>query len=673
MKAQTEQYRILHETALSAPRSSGVYLWKDAAAHILYVGKAKNLKNRLSSYFSGQKDIKTRILVSKASSIEYITTANEYEALLLENTLIKEHHPRYNIDLKDDKSYPVAGITNEVFPRIIKTRRIIQDGTLYYGPFPNAGALGTFIDTLGSIYPLRRCKKMPKRRNPCMYYHIGRCAAPCCGKIDKHSYASIIDEIRDFLEEKIEVSAAKLESRMKNAAQKLEFEKAARFRDCLAALKTLRIQNAVADFNPENRDYIGFYAEGPLVSFTVLKMRSGKLVMRDLYRTRSLKENEELISEFITAYYTEESMIPPKIFVRDKRGLELTQKWLSDTFGLQSLITVPEETDAFGRHDASLNMAVHNAKEDIIRRMRERGDTPALEELKKLIKSDTLPMRIEGFDIAHLGGKFPVASLISFYNGNPDKKNYRIFRLKSLDGRIDDFESMREAVSRRYTRLLNEHAEMPDLIMVDGGIGQVNAAKGVLDALGLNIPLVGLAEKNEDIYFPGNSTPLSLPRRSDALRLLQRVRDETHRFATSRNQRLRTKENTVSIFTRLPHIGRRRAALITEKWATLQGLSRASVQDIADALTLGTEQAADVHKAVLVMLSQMPTSVPDFARNETQSTGGTDTGQTYTARLARLALGGDVSEASTDNNRDEAGAEDTASLAAENPPPYKTV
>ena len=673
MKAQTEQYRILHETALSAPRSSGVYLWKDAAAHILYVGKAKNLKNRLSSYFSGQKDIKTRILVSKASSIEYITTANEYEALLLENTLIKEHHPRYNIDLKDDKSYPVAGITNEVFPRIIKTRRIIQDGTLYYGPFPDAGALGTFIDTLGSIYPLRRCKKMPKRRNPCMYYHIGRCAAPCCGKIDKHSYASIIDEIRDFLEEKIEVSAAKLESRMRNAAQKLEFEKAARFRDCLAALKTLRIQNAVADFNPENRDYIGFYAEGPLVSFTVLKMRSGKLVMRDLYRTRSLKENEELISEFITAYYTEESMIPPKIFVRDKRGLELTQKWLSDTFGLQSLITVPEETDAFGRHDASLNMAVHNAKEDIIRRMRERGDTPALEELKKLIKSDTLPMRIEGFDIAHLGGKFPVASLISFYNGNPDKKNYRIFRLKSLDGRIDDFESMREAVSRRYTRLLNEHAEMPDLIMVDGGIGQVNAAKGVLDALGLNIPLIGLAEKNEDIYFPGNSTPLSLPRRSDALRLLQRVRDETHRFATSRNQRLRTKENTVSIFTRLPHIGRRRAALITEKWATLQGLSRASVQDIADTLTLGTEQAADVHKAVLVMLSQMPTSVPDFARNETQSNGGTDTGQTYTAQLARLALGGDMSEADTERSRDEAGAEDTASLAAENPPPYKTV
>ena len=642
MKAQTEQYRILHETALSAPRSSGVYLWKDAAAHILYVGKAKNLKNRLSSYFSGQKDIKTRILVSKASSIEYITTANEYEALLLENTLIKEHHPRYNIDLKDDKSYPVAGITNEVFPRIIKTRRIIQDGTLYYGPFPDAGALGTFIDTLGSIYPLRRCKKMPKRRNPCMYYHIGRCAAPCCGKIDKHSYASIIDEIRDFLEEKIEVSAAKLESRMKNAAQKLEFEKAARFRDCLAALKTLRIQNAVADFNPENRDYIGFYAEGPLVSFTVLKMRSGKLVMRDLYRTRSLKENEELISEFITAYYTEESMIPPKIFVRDKRGLELTQKWLSDTFGLQSLITVPEETDAFGRHDASLNMAVHNAKEDIIRRMRERGDTPALEELKKLIKSDILPMRIEGFDIAHLGGKFPVASLISFYNGNPDKKNYRIFRLKSLDGRIDDFESMREAVSRRYTRLLNEHAEMPDLIMVDGGIGQVNAAKGVLDALGLNIPLIGLA-------------------------------DETHRFATSRNQRLRTKENTVSIFTRLPHIGRRRAALITEKWATLQDLSRASVQDIADALTLGTEQAADVHKAVLVMLSQMPTSVPDFARNETQSNGGTDTGQTYTAQLARLALGGDISEAGTDNNRNEDGDPDTASLAAENPPPYKTV
>ena len=646
MEVQNTQYEILHRTALSAPQSSGVYLWKDADAHILYVGKAKNLKNRLSSYFSGHKDIKTRVLVSKAFSIEYITTDNEYEALILENTLIKQHHPRYNIDLKDDKSYPVTRITNEAFPRIIKTRRIIQDGSLYYGPFPNAGALSTFIDTLSAIYPLRQCKRMPDRKNPCMYYHIGRCAAPCCGKIDKQSYISIIDEIKGFLEENVETAARKLEEKMKEAAKNLEFEKAGRCRDCLGALRTLRQQNAVVDFNPESRDYIGFYSEGTLVSFAVLKMRSGKLVMRDLYRTRSLKDDDELIGEFMSAYYTEAAMIPPRIFVRNKSGTELMEKWLFETFGVRTVITVPEETDAFARHDAALNMAVHNAKEDIIRRMRERGDTPALEELKKLLNLDSLPMRIEGFDIAHLAGKFPIASLISFYNGNPDKKNYRIFRLKSLDGRIDDFESMREATSRRYTRLLNEQAEMPDLIMIDGGIGQVNAVKGVLDALGLNIPIVGLAKRDEELYVPGNSTPLLLPKRSDALRLLQRVRDETHRFATSRNQNLRTKENTVSLFTKLPHIGEKRAALITEKWPTMAELSAASVQELADVLTLGAGPAEDVHKAAVLLAAQAAerrnalsadTALAAAAAPGTSVSGTAPAGADYAAQLAQLA------------------------------------
>lgn len=644
MKTENSRYRILHNTALGAPRSSGVYLWKDGEQTVLYVGKAKNLKNRLASYFSGQKDIKTRILVSKAYSIEYITTANEYEALILENTLIKQYRPRYNIDLKDDKSYPVARITNEAFPRLIKTRKIIQDGSVYYGPFPNAGALSTFIDTLGSIYPLRQCKKMPHRRNPCMYYHIGRCAAPCCGKIDKQTYSSIIDELKQFLEENPEKAVENLENKMKHAAQELKFEKAGRYRDCAAALKTLRLQNAVSDFNPESRDYIGFYTEGSLVSFAVLKMRSGKLVMKDVYRTRSLKEGGELICEFITAYYTEKTMIPPRIFVQNKDGLELIEKWLFESFNIQSNITTAQETDAYARHEAALRMAEHNAKEDIVRRMRERGDTPALEELKKVLHLEQLPLRIEGFDIAHLAGKFTVASLISFYNGNPDKKNYRIFRLKSLEGRIDDFASLREAASRRYTRLLNEQAEMPDLIMIDGGIGQVNAVKGVLDALGLPIPLVGLAKRDEELYLPGVSEPIRLPKRSDALRLLQRVRDETHRFATSRNQALRTKENTVSVFTRLPHVGPKRAALIMEKWTNIEKLANASAGQIADVLTVSALQAEDIKKGARIAAQTAATHThapPDITN-------------AYTAHLAALAL-----------------KQNTELSAAEKAPPYR--
>ena len=630
MKSDLNTYEILHTTALQAPNSSGVYLWKDDANTILYIGKAKNLKNRLTSYFSGIKDIKTRTLVARAYSIEYITTANEYEALILENTLIKQHSPRYNINLKDDKSYPVVRITNEDFPRLIKTRKIIQDGSLYFGPFPNGSALSTFIDTLYNIYPLRQCKKLQKRKNPCMYYHIGRCPAPCSNNITIEEYNSIIGEIRSFLEENTAESIKKLENLMKNAAKELKFEKAARLRDGIASLKTLKMQNSVTDFDAEARDYIGHYSEGSLVSFVVLKMREGKLIMRDLYRTKTLSDDKDIMQEFMGVYYTSQDLIPPRIFVHEKTGLEHCEKWLLDEFGSKTHVTLPIETNQLSRHEAALNMATLNAKEDIIRRLRERGDTPALEELKKVLTLDHLPMRIEGFDIAHLHGKFPVASMISFWNGQPDKKNYRYFRLKTTDGLIDDFASMREATSRRYTRLLNEQAEMPDLILIDGGIGQVNAVQGVITALGLHIPIVGLAKREEELYLPGNSTPIVLQRRSDALRLLQRVRDETHRFATTRNQRLRTKENVVNIFNQLPHIGPKRSAIIMQKWTSIENLTKASIEELCDHLTISENQAKDILQAV------------KFLEKSKKHTN-TETGKAHYAKnLAELALEGSL-------------------------------
>ena len=565
MKTDTRERRQqLQDTAHKAPSTSGVYFWKDEAGTVIYVGKAKNLKNRLSSYFSGRKDIKTQILVSRASSIEYITTANEYEAFILENNMIKEHNPRYNINLKDGKSYPVLRITNEPFPRLFKTRRILQDGSKYFGPFPDVGALDTFIETLQRLYPLRRCKILRKRESPCMYYHIGRCGAPCCDRESEHTYNEYIGEIERILEGKGPDTEARLTAEMKQAAKELKFEKAARLRDGIAALRVLRSQNVVEDFDPEDRDYIAYFTEGELVSFTVLKMRQGKLLGRDNYRTVSLNETEELLGEFLAAYYTEAAMIPPKIFVPTTTGLDICHQWFATALQAQPDIYVVKEdgestTPNYKRHLAAMNMAFQNAREDIIRRVRERGDMPAMEELQKLLGLPHLPVRIEGFDIAHIGGRLPVASLISFYNGNPDKKNYRYFRLKTTDGIIDDFASMREAVARRYTRLLNEQQDLPDLILIDGGIGQVNAVQAVLSALHLDIPVAGLAKRDEEIYRPGNSTPMSLPKRSDALRLLQRVRDETHRFATSRNQRLRTKENTVSIFAEMPHVGDKRA------------------------------------------------------------------------------------------------------------------
>lgn len=631
----------LHQTALKAPSSSGVYLWRNPEGTVIYVGKAKNLKNRLSSYFSGNKDIKTRLLISHAQSIEYIKTANEYEAFLLENNLIKNYTPKYNINLKDGKSYPVLRITKEQFPRLFKTRSVVHDGSTYFGPFPDVGALDTFIETLYRLYPLRHCKKFKKREAPCMYYHIGRCKAPCCSKISEQSYKEFFGEIFQLLEGKGEETVRHLQEEMKKAAKELNFEKAARLRDGIAALNVMQNQNIVEDFDMNDRDYIAHYREGELVSFTVLKMRSGKLLGRDNYRTVSLNEDTDLIPEFLQAYYTSKEEIPPQIFVPTKDGLDLITRWMSEELQANTKISLVCSTmENAARHTAAMNMAFENAHEDIIRRLRDRGDIPALQELQQVLGLEKLPLRIEGFDIAHIGGKFPVASLISFYNGNPDKKNYKYFRLRTTNGIIDDFQSMREATARRYTRLVNENAELPDLILIDGGIGQVNAVKGVLQSLNLSIPIAGLAKRDEEIYRPNDSVPVSLPKRSDALRLLQRIRDETHRFATSRNQNLRTKENTVSIFCELPHVGEKRAKQLMQTFTTLENFCNATQESISAVLKTTEQQTNEIMEKAKALLNlrnekkEKTNEILKFAATTRQKAEKTS----YVSDLAKSAL-----------------------------------
>ena len=667
------EYEKLHETALRAPSSSGVYLWRNHEETVIYVGKAKNLKNRLSSYFSGNRAIKTELLVSNAASIEYITTSNEYEAFLLENNLIKKYTPRYNIQLKDGKSYPVLKITREEFPRFYKTRQVHRnDGATYFGPYPDSGALDTFIDSLYKVYPVRHCRTFKKREAPCMYYHIGRCKAPCCNKIDKETYNVYIDEIKALLEGKGDETVNKLTSQMKEAAAALNFEKAARLRDGLRALTIMQNQNIVEDFAAEDRDYIAHWREGELVSFTVLKIRGGKLLGRDNYRVESLSEDEELLEEFARAYYTDKDSLPPKIFIDEKDKAEFLEQYLKELGGpaspsgvppfadaslpaataAQPLQSLPQNTckagsilehvtESSSRRDiAALNMARENAKEDIIRRVRERGDMPALNELKDLLHLPRLPERIEGFDIAHIGGKFPVASLISFWKGNPDKKNYRYFRLKTTNGVIDDFASMREAATRRYSRLSNENAELPDLILIDGGIGQVNAVDGILKMLNLEIPIAGLAKRDEEIWRPHASRPICLPRRSDALRLLQRVRDETHRFATSRNQTLRTKENTVSVFASLPHVGDKREKLLIKAFSTLENLASAQEAQIAQALNVRSGIAAEILLAARAELEKRnETKAPKKTMFAAQlDAGDAKRDESYASSLADAAL-----------------------------------
>lgn len=587
-------YDNLHETALKAPQSSGVYMWHNEEDTVIYVGKAKNLKNRLSSYFSGQRSLKTRLLVAHAKWIEYITTTNEYEALLLENNLIKKYNPRYNINLKDGKSYPVLRITKEPFPKIFKTRRILQDGSTYFGPFPDVGALDNFIESIFKLYPVRHCRTMRDRDTPCLYYHMKQCKAPCCKKISSEEYNEYIEEIKRLLEGKCENTVAKMTDEMKAAAKELNFEKAARLRDGIKALMILQNQNIVESFDSEDRDYIAYASEGELVSFTVLKIRHGKLLGRENYRVESLSDDEDLIGEFMAIYYEDEKTIPPEVYIPETEEYDHIAKWLHEEKKATSEIIIVKTATSIPRDIAALQMARQNAKEDIVRRLRDRGDTPAMQELKDKLGLDVLPIRIEGFDIAHIGGKWPVASLISFYNGNPDKKNYRYFRLKTTDGLIDDFASMKEAVSRRYTRLVNEQLDLPDLILIDGGIGQVNAVEEILNSLGLDIPVAGLAKRDEEIYLPGNSTPICLPKRSDALRLLQRVRDETHRFATSRNQNLRTKENTKSVFLELPGVGEKRALQLQRQFTTLENLASAEESAVAQCIHVRAQEAAQI-------------------------------------------------------------------------------
>lgn len=653
-------YEKLHETALKAPSSSGVYLWRNNEGTVIYVGKAKNLKSRLSSYFSGERHIKVQMLVSNAKSIEYITTSNEYEAFLLENNLIKKYEPRYNIQLKDGKSYPSLKITNEEFPRFYKTRLLKKDGSTYFGPYPDAGALDTFIEALYKLYPVRHCRTLKKRANPCMYYHIGRCKAPCCSKITRESYIEYIEEIKSLLEGKGDETLVKLKAQMKEAAANLNFEKAARLRDGIKALTIMQNQNLVEGFDTfEDRDYIAHWREGELVSFTVLKIRGGKLLGRDNFRVESLAEDEELLEEFAVAYYADKKDLPPTIYVTDEDNKEFLSEWLNQNDENKKTqttkiikISAKEDdkrlTPENRRHAATLNMAKTNAHEDIIRRLRERGDTPALEELKTLLALPNIPNRIEGFDIAHIGGKFPVASLISFWKGNPDKKNYRYFRLKTTNGIIDDFASMKEAATRRYSRLKNEEKDFPDLILIDGGIGQVNAVDSILKALDLEIPIAGLAKRDEEIWRPHSSKPICLPKRSDALRLLQRVRDETHRFATSRNQNLRTKENTKSIFLELPHVAEKREKILLQKFTTLEELAKSSAKELSKILNLNEGNANEILESAKLLENQRSKRkeseklVLDTKLEKTQDSE--DKNASYAARLALDALDLKVAE-----------------------------
>jgi len=597
-------YKKLKAAALDAPTEPGVYIMKDAEGEIIYVGKAKSLKNRIKSYFSGEKDVKTATLMRRIRSFETIIVASEYEALLLENTLIKQHSPKYNISLKDGKSYPVIRITHEDYPRIFRTRRVIQDKSLYFGPFPDGQAVNAMIDLIDRLFPLRKCKKI-KKNGPCMYYHIGRCFAPCCGKINKEEYGLHVERVKKMLSGETDALIIDMTAKMHEAARALKFEDAARIRNAIRAIENLAGEdNSVEDLNPEDRDYIAWAAEGVLATFTVFSMRGGKMTGRDLYRTRSAADEQDSLELFITSYYDNSRPPPAKIFLQktshENTEMDLISDWFKEKFNREPELLVPSEK----HHAAILAMAKQNAAEDVRKRLKERGAGPALDELARVLNLKERPERIEGFDIAQLDGKHPVASLISFKNGVPDKKNYRYFKLRTVIGIVDDFASMREVVRRRYSRLLRENKELPDLILIDGGIGQVNAAKGVLDELGIDCGIVGLAKREEELWLPEAKAALVLSRQSEALKVLQHVRDECHRFATGFNQRLRSKDLLFSTLESVEGIGPKRAAAIMKTYESLENIAAADVTEMAERCSISEDAARAVRAVVKLELQE---------------------------------------------------------------------
>ena len=587
---KVDMYENLKSLVREFPQKPGVYLMKNSHGKIIYVGKAKNLKKRVGSYFSGTQPVKTRVLVSKIKNIEYIVTQNEYEALLLENNLIKKNDPRYNINLKDGKSYPSIRVTNEEYPRIFRTRRIVQDGSTYFGPFTNVEKIDIYLELIEKLFPLRKCRgPVKKRDHPCLYYHIGRCVSPCTGKISQTEYMQHVEAAKKLLSAQTDDLIRNLEGQMNSAARELNYEKAAELRDTLEAVKSVGESQEVVDFNYEKRDYVALAQRDTFCSFVVFQMRGGKMTGRDMYRAESFGGEEDAFTEFFFRYYgssrgksraeNQTGNFPDVIFTSSKADVELLQRFFREELSTEVEVQTPEE----GRHSKILKMALQNAVQDVERRLKSIANIPGLEELKSVLGLRKLPRRIEGFDIAQLSGKHPVASLVSFYNGNPDKKNYRRFHIKTLGGKVDDYEAIREAVARRYTRVLNESLEQPDLIVIDGGRGQLNAAKGILDALGLaKIPVIGLAKQFEEIFTVERDDPIRLPEGAEALRILQAVRDETHRFATTFNRALRQKDLSLNTLDSIPGVGPKRGKRLLEVFGSIATIKQASADELSE-------------------------------------------------------------------------------------------
>ena len=600
MTELAEEFSDSIKNALAVlPDKPGVYLMHDAEGKVIYVGKAVVLKNRVRSYFRNlaSHTPKVKAMVAKIAEIETIVTSSEVEALILECNLIKKYRPRYNISLKDDKTYPYLKVTlQEDFPRLYMTRRLLRDGSKYYGPYADAGAMHATVKLLRSMFPLRTCRKMNPDR-PCLNYHIKRCLAPCAGYVSKDEYGQMIKSVCMVLDGRTTELERDLKQRMQAAAEDYAFEEAARLRDQLQAVERLNESQKAVTNNGGDMDIIGFAQDMTGNCLQIFFVRKGKLIGRDNFFLQDGGEaQQEVLTAFIKQYYNDATFIPREIVLPqlpEAEEQQLIEAWLCGKAERKVELFVPQR----GGKRELLQLANDNALKLRAERLRKgslslKNDEQAAEELQQALGLEHSLERMDCFDISHTQGSETVASMVVFRKGSISKKDYRKYKIVSAEGKPDDFKSMQEVVYRRY----KDYEDLPNLVVIDGGKGQLSSALEVIRGLGLaDLPVVGLAKREEEIFIPHQSTSILLDRDSAALHLIQRIRDEAHRFAITFHRKLRGKRNLVSVLDHVEGIGPKRRQALWKAFKTLEAMKAASVEELAAVEGMNTAVAQTLY------------------------------------------------------------------------------
>ena len=599
MMGDTEQQAYILEKVSHLPTTPGVYLWRDKYQRIIYAGKAINLRNRVRSYVQQDmnRSVKVTAMMRRAWDVETIQTKTEMEALILEATLIKEHHPKYNIMLRDDKTYPYVKVTvQEEYPRLFMTRRLERDGAKYFGPFTDVTAVHHVLRILRSYYPLRTCKSMKVER-PCLQYHMHYCEGPCMKYVTVEAYRKYIDDIVALFEGKQVQVIQEITSKMEQASEDLEFELAAKYRDDLLSIQKVQEKQRMVTQRGD-MDVLGMAIDGPMACIQLFFIRSGRLLGRENYFVQHEGDSPELVmTEFIKQYYGGSTFIPKELLLpMDSVDRELFSEWFTSMKGQQVEVSVPQR----GYKKDLIKMAEENAQNFLAERRRQWQYTidkagGAVKKLAEVLDLPRLPERMECYDISHMQGAETVASMVVFEGGKPAKREYRRFKLKTVQGKPDDFASMAEIMERRYGN--EKDWPMPDLIIIDGGKGQLNAALPVIRAMGVtDVPVISLAKRIEEVFVEGESESIILEHHTPELQLLQQIRDEAHRFAITYHRRLRGKRNLESVLDHIEGIGPKRRKALYKHFGNLDAMRVAELEELESVEGMNKKAALAVYE-----------------------------------------------------------------------------